>query len=172
MGETTGISWAHHTFNPWWGCTKVSPGCDNCYADRDAARFGFSLSGAHFPIWGKDERRRFFTNKHWNQPLVWERKAIEDGAARVRCRIARIEGVGRWTAGAPVVHLSNREAVSLQAMSAKTIKKRYKYRQTFCLCGQDVTPRQKPSLYAIDAKSVTVKCICTSIVRVFVDLKR
>lgn len=33
MAETTAISWADKTFNPWVGCTKVSPGCDNCYAE-------------------------------------------------------------------------------------------------------------------------------------------
>jgi protein gp37 len=26
MGEETNISWADATFNPWWGCTRVSPG--------------------------------------------------------------------------------------------------------------------------------------------------
>src|SRR5262249_37023666 len=32
MGETTGIAWCHHTFNPWWGCVEVSPACDFCLA--------------------------------------------------------------------------------------------------------------------------------------------
>jgi hypothetical protein len=32
MGIETGIEWAHHTYNPWRGCTKVSEGCTNCYA--------------------------------------------------------------------------------------------------------------------------------------------
>jgi len=32
MAEITGIAWTDHTFSPWWGCTKVSPGCDFCYA--------------------------------------------------------------------------------------------------------------------------------------------
>lgn len=27
MGRDSGIAWTHHTFNPWWGCEKVSPGC-------------------------------------------------------------------------------------------------------------------------------------------------
>ena len=34
MGETTKISWTNHTWNPWQGCRKVSPGCKNCYAER------------------------------------------------------------------------------------------------------------------------------------------
>jgi len=30
MGDNTKIEWADKTFNPWIGCTKVGPGCDNC----------------------------------------------------------------------------------------------------------------------------------------------
>ena len=33
MAENTHISWANDTFNPWIGCTKVSPACDGCYAE-------------------------------------------------------------------------------------------------------------------------------------------
>ena len=40
MSDTTGIEWADSTFNPWMGCTKISPACDHCYAERDTARFG------------------------------------------------------------------------------------------------------------------------------------
>lgn len=34
------IEWCDSTFNPWEGCTKVSPGCANCYAETRNARFG------------------------------------------------------------------------------------------------------------------------------------
>lgn len=37
MTKTT-IEWTEHTWNPVTGCDKVSPGCDNCYAERMAAR--------------------------------------------------------------------------------------------------------------------------------------
>ncbi|MBO3760394.1 DUF5131 family protein [Ciceribacter sp. L1K22] len=33
MAETSDIEWTDATVNLWWGCTKVSPGCDNCYAE-------------------------------------------------------------------------------------------------------------------------------------------
>ena len=33
MGENSKIEWTTHTFNPWIGCQKVSPGCDHCYAE-------------------------------------------------------------------------------------------------------------------------------------------
>ncbi|MFB6312079.1 MAG: DUF5131 family protein, partial [Salinirussus sp.] len=32
MGTDTKIEWAHHTYNPWIGCTRISPACDHCYA--------------------------------------------------------------------------------------------------------------------------------------------
>ena len=39
MSTQTGIEWTDATWNPVSGCTKVSPGCDNCYAERFAERF-------------------------------------------------------------------------------------------------------------------------------------
>ena len=38
MAKDSRIEWTHHTFNPWWGCVKVSPGCKHCYAERMAER--------------------------------------------------------------------------------------------------------------------------------------
>ena len=40
MAQNTKISWAHHTFNPWVGCSKVSPGCKFCYAETLNHRWG------------------------------------------------------------------------------------------------------------------------------------
>src|SRR3954463_4575256 len=37
--QTTLIEWTEMSWNPATGCTKVSAGCDNCYAERDAERF-------------------------------------------------------------------------------------------------------------------------------------
>ena len=39
MAETSAIEWTDSTWNPVTGCTKVSRGCDNCYAERFAERF-------------------------------------------------------------------------------------------------------------------------------------
>jgi len=72
MGIETGIEWCRSTFNPWWGCTKVSPACDHCYAESGSNRYGFS-------IWGKDAPRRFFGDAHWNEPLKWNRLAAVTG---------------------------------------------------------------------------------------------
>lgn len=75
MGVITAIEWTDHTFNPWWGCTKVSPGCDHCYAETFDKRVG----GAH---WGAHAERRTFGDKHWNEPLRWQRDAEKAGARR------------------------------------------------------------------------------------------
>lgn len=40
MSDRTGIEWTDKTWNPWYGCTKVSPGCAHCYMFRDRERRG------------------------------------------------------------------------------------------------------------------------------------
>ena len=79
MAKNSQIEWTHHTFNPWWGCTKISPACQNCYADLWARRMGHQ-------IWGKSAPRRFFTDAHWKEPLVWNQEArTEQVRHRVFC---------------------------------------------------------------------------------------
>lgn len=51
MGEASKIEWTDATVNFWWGCTKVGPGCDHCYAETFDKRVG----GAH---WGTATPRR------------------------------------------------------------------------------------------------------------------
>jgi len=67
--ENSKIEWTTHTFNPWVGCTKVSPGCENCYAEADMdKRRGFAR-------WGKGQKRRKTSDTYWKQPLKWNRDA-------------------------------------------------------------------------------------------------
>lgn len=40
MAERSSIEWTDATWNPWQGCTKVSPACKHCYMFRDLARYG------------------------------------------------------------------------------------------------------------------------------------
>lgn len=40
MAERTGIEWTDSTWNPVTGCTKISPGCAHCYAERETLRWG------------------------------------------------------------------------------------------------------------------------------------
>lgn len=39
MASTSAIEWTNATWNPVTGCTKISAGCDNCYAERFSERF-------------------------------------------------------------------------------------------------------------------------------------
>lgn len=69
MAESTRIEWADATFNPWIGCTRVGPGCDNCYAAVSTPSRSMSIK------WGAGEPRHRTSASNWAQPLVWERKA-------------------------------------------------------------------------------------------------
>jgi protein gp37 len=66
MAENSSIEWCDHTFNPWYGCTKVSPGCDHCYA---AARMDTRL---HRVQWGPGQPR--VRTKDWRDPQRWDRQ--------------------------------------------------------------------------------------------------
>lgn len=56
MKATTKIEWTDHTINFWWGCTKVSPACTNCYAEGLGKFFGGGVFGQPV-IWGKGQPR-------------------------------------------------------------------------------------------------------------------
>ncbi len=78
MAEESAISWTDATFNPWIGCTRVSPACDHCYAARDNERRKW-VEG-----WGAGVPRR--RTKTWGDPLKWNRKAALTGRPlRVFC---------------------------------------------------------------------------------------
>ncbi|WP_322895088.1 MULTISPECIES: phage Gp37/Gp68 family protein [unclassified Yoonia] len=68
MGANSKIEWTTHTFNPWWGCVKVSEACKHCYAESWAKRVGQD-------VWGPKSDRRMFGDKHWSQPIKWNRDA-------------------------------------------------------------------------------------------------
>lgn len=80
MAESTGIEWCDATFNPWWGCERVSPGCAHCYADTLARRRAPKLA-----LWGEDHDFRFLSGGNWAKPLRWAKLArdgrLPDGSA-------------------------------------------------------------------------------------------
>ena len=69
MSENTKIEWATHTFNPWEGCQKVGPGCDNCYAEARNARF----AGGTAINWGPGAPRRRTSEANRQLPYRWNR---------------------------------------------------------------------------------------------------
>jgi len=49
--KNTQIEWAENTINFHVGCTKVSPGCANCYAERIETRFGRDFNTVRHTNW-------------------------------------------------------------------------------------------------------------------------
>ena len=80
MGENTKIEWAHHTFNPWIGCTKVAPACDHCYAEADFA------TRRKVVQWGAGQPRKLTADSTWALPRRWNKEAERLGVRyRVFC---------------------------------------------------------------------------------------
>src|SRR4051812_21920382 len=73
MAEQTSIAWTDHTFNPWIGCTDVSEGCLNCYAEAEWDK------RRHRVVWGG---ARSLTTSTWTGPPKWNRDAAEAGERR------------------------------------------------------------------------------------------
>ena len=68
MSAETIIAWTDHTFNPWMGCTKVSAGCANCYAESlTKNRMGIA-------VWGAKATRQI-TKSPWVNVKQWQREA-------------------------------------------------------------------------------------------------
>ena len=70
MAEETGIGWTDSTFNAWWGCVKVGPECENCYAET----LDLATGGNH---WGIRSLPRKMSSSNWRNPRVWNRDAAE-----------------------------------------------------------------------------------------------
>ncbi|AJR24526.1 DUF5131 family protein [Sphingobium sp. YBL2] len=93
MAEISGIEWTDATVNFWWGCTKVGPGCDGCYAETWSERFGGGL-------WG----------------VGAERRQIK-GAAKLLYKLHN--GASWWAADALIgqLHPNSTRRVFIQSMS-------------------------------------------------------
>jgi protein gp37 len=68
MGTNSKIEWTDSTFNPWIGCTNVSPGCDHCYAEAQNKYRGWTE-------WGPRGKRRRTSSDNWKKPLRWNADA-------------------------------------------------------------------------------------------------
>lgn len=80
MAENSKINWTTHTFNPWIGCTKVSPGCLHCYAETLMdTRYGRVK-------WGAGNPRSRTAPSNWKKVRSWNNHARRDGVRpRVFC---------------------------------------------------------------------------------------
>lgn len=75
MSDATIIAWTFHTFNPWMGCRKISPGCNHCYAERLTR----DRMGLH--VWGNGDRQ-ITSRANWRKPVQWNREAQAEGVCR------------------------------------------------------------------------------------------
>jgi protein gp37 len=85
MGENSSIQWTTHTFNPWVGCQRVSPGCEHCYAEAYDKRVGGvpkkQRADPKVPEtrWGPKGRRVRTSVANWAKPLAWNKAAEAAG---------------------------------------------------------------------------------------------
>lgn len=78
--QNSKIEWTDHTFNPWIGCTKVSPGCLHCYAESLNLRWRKGVN------WGKGAPRQRTTAQYWREAVKWNDEARRLGTRpRVFC---------------------------------------------------------------------------------------
>ncbi len=117
MGEHSKIEWCDHTFNPWIGCQKVGPGCDNCYAEAINYRFGWGH-------WGPHAERRITSDANWKAPERWNRQAALS--------------FNGWRAGVEALYGGNEQA----ALTAGFIKPRRP--RVFCASMADVFDNAVP----------------------------
>lgn len=83
MSANSSIAWTHHTYNPVIGCTRVSPGCDHCYAAD------WSKVYAQDVAWGEPGQRsvlRRTAESTLKAPFKWNRSCQQRGVReRVFC---------------------------------------------------------------------------------------
>jgi protein gp37 len=81
--KNSNIEWTTHTFNPWIGCTKVSDGCKNCYAEALDKRWGHKR-------WGPNAARVRTSAANWKNPLqVGPRGACRRVSGAIACSARR-----------------------------------------------------------------------------------
>ena len=78
MAKNSGIDWTDHTWNPFQGCRKVSPGCAHCYMYRDKKRYGQDPATVI-----RSKPGTFNAPLHWKEPAKvfvcsWSDFFIED----------------------------------------------------------------------------------------------
>lgn len=72
MAERSSIEWCDSTFNPWIGCTRVSPACDHCYAAASTPARTLGIA------WGAGQPRRRTAPATWQLPLRWNARPFAE----------------------------------------------------------------------------------------------
>lgn len=144
MGGQSSIEWCDATFNPWIGCTKVGPGCDNCYAEADFDK------RKHVAQWGAGNPRHRTSAANWSKPLAWN-KAAANGLF-VQC-----DGCGRrefrkWDNTLPPGGLaccSNPECNALPESDCSTARPRVFCASLADVFDNEVDPKWRFDLFAL-----------------------
>lgn len=87
MAQETLISWCDATFNPWIGCTRVSPACDDCYAARSTPARTMGIA------WGPGQPRHRTSDANWRDPLRWAKSLPAKVGRRPRVFCASLADV-------------------------------------------------------------------------------
>ena len=75
MSADTTIEWADDTTSPWWGCARVSPACQHCYAEGMSARF-------HRGSWGPAGERALRVDACLADLARFARRGVREGRPR------------------------------------------------------------------------------------------
>jgi protein gp37 len=90
MAENSKIEWTDHTFSPWIGCTKVSPGCDHCYAEH------LMDKRMHKVVWGPNGERVRTSAATWRKPIRWNAAHAEFFATHGRHQRVLCASLSDW----------------------------------------------------------------------------
>jgi protein gp37 len=132
MAETSGIEWTDSTFNPWMGCTKVSPGCDNCYAAVSTPARTLGIG------WGPGKPRWRSSASTWRLPLRWNAKPF------YQCHACG------WRTDTPAVAGTSLTDGLPSCPSCDSLDVRPARRRVFCASLADVFDNEVPTEWRID----------------------
>jgi protein gp37 len=125
MSAKSKIEWTDHTFNPWIGCTKVSPACDHCYAEVSTPSRALGVT------WGAGQPRRVTGEANWKEPIKWNKRNFYQCACGWRGHEVNTEGTS-LTEGLP----SCPECDSMDLQDAR--------QRVFCASLADVFDKEAP----------------------------
>jgi protein gp37 len=167
VSKNSEIGWTHHTANPWWGCTKVSPACDHCYAAVISRRLSASLFGQRV-VWGPGGQQGHKMEELEREAPAWDRAAARanerhrvfcgsmcdwaEGRADQRPSLARLFPLIERTTNLDWLLLTKRPNIGQRLLSEQweSIPRNIWVGST--IENQEWADRRLPHLLAIDAR--------------------
>lgn len=131
MADTTAIEWCDSTFNPWIGCTRVSPACDDCYAARSTPARTLGVA------WGPGEPRHRTGADTWAKPTLWNARGFY---ACANC--------GRRNEGRDATDRDGAYTWACKACGSERLRR--VRRRVFCASLADVFDNEVPDQWRVD----------------------